>query len=622
MKRILLILLVLSSLMLTGSEFIRDRAEPVIHHSLINTKGSSKVWILFTDKGIYSKDEMQQFIDAHNTGITPRAFTRRRMRGRPGMTYSDIPVNRNYIDELAGIGIIPLRESKWLNGVSARVSSEQLSQLRSKKFIYKVRPVAGFTGSRDLESVEKKLPKDAKDDSTDNIYNYGNASRFQIEQVFVNKLHNRGYTGRDVMIGLFDTGVKVKEEDGRWVGTHEALKNINIVYTYSFVDDTDYVGMLEPTDYELNQVRHGTNMLGLIGAYKAGALVSPAFGADYMLFETENADPDIENRTEEDNWIRAAEVAESLGVDIISSSLGYKEWYPYSYMTGDSCLISIAADIAASKGVLVVNAMGNIRENIDRPDTSIIAPADADSIISVGGVDDYNTLSPISATGPTYDRYMYMDTTALDTMPDGWRIKPEVLALSDHPYTVVEYNDSIFNFVRGTSGATAIIAGGCALLLQAHPQWSPMDVRNALTSTAYPPFISQIDSTYWDTPNDTVGFGIADFESALMFADSEEIVDIENDEMLAIYPNPASIESGYAYIPFKLIHRIMNLKLDIYTLTGKKIYHEEREDLLPGVYTGSEGFVWDITSSVSPGTYVVIFDSRFVKDIKKITVIP
>ena len=621
MKKILLILLVLSSLILTGSEFIRDRAKPVIHPSLMNTKGSQKVWILFTDKGIYSKDEMQQFIDTHDMGITPGALTRRRMRGRPGITYSDIPVNKNYIDELAGIGIVPLRESKWLNGVSARVSSEQLSQLRSKKFLYKVMPVAGFTGSRDLKTVEKKVPKDAKEDSTVNIYNYGNASRIQIEQVFIHKLHNRGYTGRDVMIGLFDTGVKVKEEDGRWVGTHEALADINIVYTYSFVDDTDYVGMLEPTDYELNQVRHGTNMLGLIGAYRSGDLVSPAFGADYMLFETENADPDIENRTEEDNWIRAAEVAESLGVDIISSSLGYKDWYPYSYMTGDSCLISIAADIAASKGVLVVNAMGNVQSEIQRADTSIIAPADADSIISVGGVDDYNTLSSISATGPTYDRYVADSTGALDTMPDAWRIKPEVLALS-FPYTVVEYNDSIYNFVSGTSGATAIIAGGCALLLQAHPEWSPMDVRNALTSTAYPPFVSQIDSTFRITPSDTVGFGIADFESAMLFADSEEIVDIETDEMLGIYPNPASIESGYAYIPFKLIHRIMNLKLEIYTLTGKKIYHEEREGLLPGVYTGSEGFVWDISNSVSPGTYVVIFDSRFVKDIKKITIVP
>ncbi|MDY6787325.1 MAG: S8 family serine peptidase, partial [candidate division WOR-3 bacterium] len=536
------------------------------------------------------------------------------------ITYSDIPVNNNYIDELAGIGIVPLRESKWLNGVSARVSSEQLSQLGSKKFIYKVRPVAGFSGSRDLKTVEKKLPKDAKEDSTVNIYNYGSASRFQIEQVFIHKLHNRGYTGRDVLIGLLDTGVKVKEEDGRWVAAHEALADINIVYTYSFIDDTDYVGMLEATEDELIKVDHGTKMLGLLGAYRSSDLVSPAFGADYMLFETE--DPTEEVAAEEDNWIRACEVAESLGVDIISSSLGYKDWYPYSYMTGDSCLISIAADIAASKGVLVVNAMGNINENTDSPDTSIIAPADADSIISVGGVDDYNTLSPISATGPAYDRYIADSTGALDTMPAGWRIKPEVLALSDYPYTVVTNNDSMYNFVRGTSGATAIIAGGCALLLQAHPQWSPMDVRNALTSTAYPPFVSQIDSAFRITPSDTVGFGIADFESAVMFTDSEEIVDIETDEMLGIYPNPASIESGHAYIPFKLIHRIMNLKLEVYTLTGKKIYHEEREDLLPGVYTGSEGFVWDLSNSVSPGTYIVIFDSRFVKDIKKITIIP
>lgn len=627
MRRIVFLIL-LTVAVIINAQYIKSPKDNKIDEHVLKGYGEQYVWILFTDKGIFSQSEADAYLSKHQL-ITERSYERRVLRGEHTADFYDIPVYRKYIEILQSMGIDIRQQSKWLNGVSAYIDMQSITNIAELDFVYAITPMAVSRESRLLEQTDKEETK-AVMDTVDNKYNYGTAGDFQIEQIYVNRLHNMGYTGKGVIIALFDTGVKVRKvEDGDdyyYQGRHKAFDKLNILYTYSFVDDTEFVGMLEITDDELYKVDHGTKMLGLLGGYYAGELISPAFGADYMLFETE--DPTQEITSEEDNWIRAAEVADSLGADIISSSLGYKDWYPYSYMTGDSCLITKAANIASSKGIVVVNSIGNITGGIDRPDTSIIAPADGFSVIAVGGIDDYNLFSEISASGPPYDKYEYLSDSTLnpDTLPfdlDTFRIKPDISALAEFPYTVVADDDSAYNFVGGTSGATALIAGGVALLLQAHPDWTPDMIKEALQQTSYAPYISVIDSSLWAMPNDTVGYGIADFYSAVMYADTDEIISIEGDKLLPPYPNPYS--SGTMHIPFQLINRVLYLSLKVYTMDGKTVYEAEKNNVLPGVYTDDESFIWDGRNldgiPVSPGVYIIMLDSHFEKDIKKISII-
>ncbi|MCK4523303.1 S8 family serine peptidase, partial [candidate division WOR-3 bacterium] len=416
MKKILIIITILAAL-LVNAQYVRKSDGSKIHPSLLSTyNGSNKMWILFTDKGVYDSKDADQFFSINKDLVTEKSIWRRELRSNTLFDINDIPVKKDYINILEKMGIKIENSSKWLNGVSVKLTYEQLQEVSSLDFVYKIYPLAISKQKSDLLSVDKEIIKRADQDTISNKYNYGSISAVQIEQIYVNMLHNKSYTGKGVIVAIFDTGFKVKAEYTEngliYKATHKALDRLNIIYTYSLIDDTSYVGMMEMTEDELAIVDHGTKMLALMGAYYSGDLISPAFGADYMLFKTEDLLEEV--TSEEDNWIRAAEMADSLGVDIISSSVGYKDWYPYTYMTGDSCLITKAANIAVSKGIIVVNAIGNITEGVSKADTSIIAPADGEFVMAVGGVDDYYLFSSISATGPPYDKYLLLSDTLLD----------------------------------------------------------------------------------------------------------------------------------------------------------------------------------------------------------------
>lgn len=627
-----------------NASFVRQPVSEKIHPAIAQSKSvSTKAWILFTDKGIISRGEMDSYISSHKGMLTDKSIERRMKKGLPLYTFEDIPVYDEYIDRLSSMGIKPVHVSKWLNGVSAYVSSSDLDKLRTSKFVYYVYPVAKSAGIQYTSYDTPQIRTAGVYADTVNLYDYGIACTTQIYQLNVQKVHNLRFTGKGVTIAIFDTGFKVSEEyvnNEKVISVmHEALENVNIVNTYSFVNDTDYVGMLTGSEDDLLQVDHGTKMLALMGAYKARQMISPAFSADYILCETEVVES--EEPSEEDNWIRAAEWVDSLGTDIISSSLGYKDWYPYDFMNGDSCLISAAADIAASHGILVVNVIGNVEYTDARADTSMVAPGDADSIITVGGNDDYRMWNDVSATGPVYDLYelrmMYPDPDTISdlTLRDSIiayiddytlrRTKPDILALAD-PYTIHVSDSVSYTFVTGTSASTALIAGSCALLLQAHPDWTPQKVKDVLHETASMPFRQVVpDSLPYDSvPNDTIGWGIADFYAALMV---EPVETVDDNTMLAPFPNPYSIANGMIKIPFRLIRRVSNLSFYVFTIDGRQVYSYEMTDLEPGDYMdASQAFTWNgINASnkpVAPGVYIVVMDTHFNKDIKKITIIP
>jgi hypothetical protein len=233
-------------------------------------------------------------------------------------------------------------------------------------------------------------------------------------------------------------------------------------------------------------------------------LIGPAWGADFLLAKTEIREVEIE--VEEDKWIAGLEWADSAGADIVSSSLGYIDWYTRGMLDGDTPLCTRAADIAASHGVLVVTAAGNLGIY---GDTTLIAPADADSVITVGAVDRYGVRAYFSSRGPTADG----------------RIKPDLMAMGRGVYTVDWGTIGGYAYGDGTSLSTPLIAGLCAQLLEIDPGMGPIEVRGALTASA----------SNSATPDNYYGYGIPD---ALLAAGIDPPERPGSIVLNGAYPNP------------------------------------------------------------------------------------
>jgi serine protease AprX len=215
-------------------------------------------------------------------------------------------------------------------------------------------------------------------------------------------------------------------------------------------------------------------------------MAGPAFGADFILAKTE--DDRSETPIEEDYWVAGIEWAESLGAEVVSSSLGYTDWYAFKDMDGKTAVTTRAAERASALGVVVVNAAGNERRNAW---AHIIAPADGPSVIAVGAVDSAGTIASFSSPGPSSDG----------------RIKPEVCAWGVSNLVAANRTDGgdVYTRGSGTSYATPLVAGVAALLLEAHRDWTPAQVRAALTGTA----------TNAAKPNNDYGWGIVNAAAAV-----------------------------------------------------------------------------------------------------------
>jgi hypothetical protein len=240
------------------------------------------------------------------------------------------------------------------------------------------------------------------------------------------------------------------------------------------------------TDPNYFHPRHGTEMLGLVGGYATNNYVGVAPGAQFIVAKTENPDSLYEFPVEEDTYIAGLEWAESRGADIVSSSLGYTNWYnwPYDY-DGKTSPASIAVYEATKRGVIVVTAAGNVAI------PQIVIPGDAIDAITVGGIDTTFQRWQYSGRGPTYDG----------------RLKPEIVCLSAAPVVVNPEEKNTYLYSFGTSGATALAAGICALLLEGHPRWNVDSIRNALFKTA----------SFANSPSDSMGYGWPDVIKAFYY---------------------------------------------------------------------------------------------------------
>lgn len=323
-----------------------------------------------------------------------------------------------------------------------------------------------------------------------------------------------------------------------------------------------------PTDPNYFHPSHGTKMLGIVGGYAKDNYIGVAPGAQFIVAKTENPDSLYEFPVEEDTYIAGLEWAESKGADIVSSSLGYTNWYNWpSDYDGKTSPASIAVYEATKRGVIVVTASGNVAI------PQIVIPGDAVNAITVGGIDSTFRRWRYSGFGPTADG----------------RMKPEIVCLSAAPVVVNPDEKNSYFLSFGTSGATALVSGICALLLEGHPRWTVDSLRKALFETA----------SFAQSPSDSIGYGWPDAVKAFYYT-QPLIKPIKDCEFLTPFPNPFTLsEHNRLYLPFYLNTKTY-VELRIYSITGRLIKKiETNKPLAPGRYNDTNplapnaAFIWD-----------------------------
>ncbi len=412
-----------------------------------------KIWIYFKDKGNISQVSFQQKLAEARLNLKDHCLWRRlKVRSPENLVdASDLPLFPPYKEKVKSLVSRIRTASRWLNALSAEASLAQILSLERLEFVRKIDLVLSFQRN-DSFSASPMKSFEGDQNSAEDI-RYG-PSFSQLEQIHVIPLHRLGYSAKGVLVCMLDTGFRK---------THEVFQQANVVAEWDFVNNDGNVqqDLLDPNDYSDS---HGTGTWSILGGYRQGMLIGPAYGADFILAKTESER--FEEPIEEDYWVAATEWAEALGAEVVSSSLGYIDWYTFEDMNGEVAVTTIAADRAVDLGVVVVTAVGNERDN---PWGHLIAPADGFGVIAVGAVDSNGTVAYFSSPGPTFDG----------------RIKPEVVALGINNWLADNApGDNDYRRGSGTSFATPLVAGVAALLLEIYPEWTPDQVRAALLDTA------------------------------------------------------------------------------------------------------------------------------------------
>ncbi len=443
-----------------------------------------KFWVFFRDR---ESGRAKSQLAEPARWLTSRALERRVRRGRGSdaeFSEADLPVEAEHRERVAATGARIVVSSRWLNAVSVAATPVERARIADLSCVARIAPVAlraarepsANLGTTEDSRAGGRAARPLATGEGDTL-DYG-ASLAQLAQIGVPALHGSGYSGSGIVIGLLDSGFE---------STHPSFASTSILAERDFVN-ADSNTADEGTEFVS---LHGTAVFSAVGGFAPGELIGAAYGASFLLAKTE--DVRNEYQAEEDFWVAGIEWQESLGVDVVSSSLGYRDWYVYAQMDGATAVTTRAAQMAVDRGVVVVNSMGNERGNAWN---YLVAPSDAEGVISVGAVDMAGTAGSFSSVGPTADG----------------RLKPDVVALG----VGVQVARGDFNRggptywpgAIGTSFATPLVAGAAALILQADPDATPSEIQSALRCTA----------SRAAAPDTSLGYGLVRAADALAFS--------------------------------------------------------------------------------------------------------
>ncbi|MDO7172782.1 S8 family serine peptidase [Mariniflexile sp. AS56] len=512
-------------------------------------------WVYFKDK----QDVATKIADPISI-LTQKAIDRKN-KHNVVIDARDVPVNETYISQLkAASGISVFAKSKWFNAIHVRGSQTDITNLQST-FTFVDHIEFADRSLNVTKNMKQKQQSKFKEALT--TFNYGSAAN-QIQMIKGEQLHVANYTGTGMTMAVIDAGFP----NVNTMTSFQRLRNANnILGTYDFVErDVDV--------YTNTTSNHGTLVLSTIAGYMENEFVGTAPDASYYLFITEDAPS--ENPVEESYWVEAAERADSLGVDVINTSLGYTTYdnVNYSYtnadMNGNTAYITKGANIAFEKGMLLVNSAGNSGS----ASWGIVgAPADAAGVLSIGAVKSDGTYAAFSSRGS-------------NAQPSH---KPDVMAQGQFSAVITEAD--IITTSSGTSFSSPIMAGSVICLWQALPDKTNAEIMQLIRESA----------SQYTTPDYFLGFGIPNFQVALNTALSVESE--FNDQEINVFPNPVK-----DLVYFKLPSNENGVTVNVFSMLGKH--------LLSTLVTPSNNQIE--VSSLSKGMYVVQLQSANISKTIKI----
>lgn len=475
--------------------------------STLNAQSApGRYWVQFIGKThleVPDGHETPYRLDAPEEYLGERALVRR-AKQEIEITESDLPIPPTYLESLYAISSIKvILKSRWFNAVTVSVADTtfDVQSLLELPFVTGIKSVVQISNEPDGPAHFPRLKRNELDDAS----SYG-PGWLPLEQLNAHWLHSLGFTGQGMWIGVLDAGFENADNlpifqkarnEGRIHDGMDAMYSQGGLYAHH---------------------RHGTMVLGTMAGYLPDSLIGTAPMANYVLYRTEDAYS--EYLIEEDYWVVAAEHADSIGVDLINTSLGYSTFddstmnHTVDDLNGTTARISQAMTWAAEKGILCVTSAGNSGNSEWH---AITAPADAHGILAVGAIQSSGLHANFSGFGPSADA----------------RIKPEVMALGVQ--VTYPHADSTFRMGNGTSFASPIMCGSAACLWQAFPDATASEIRAAIIGSAH----------LFDQPNDSMGYGIPDFQGAYEILDTGGAADWlqpvpESENLLRIFPNPGS----------------------------------------------------------------------------------